>query len=71
MVHVPYMINDYPDAPEQELICCPACGEEMSEETYEVDGAFVCEGCFKDYIEELGLEELAERMGVRHTSRYA
>jgi len=65
-----YMVYDYPDPPEEELICCPLCGEETSEEVYEVGDVFVCEFCFRSYIEDKTPEELAEMLGIRHKSRY-
>ena len=66
-----YMVYDYPSPPmEQPVPCCPMCGDEMSEEVYEMEGVYICENCFNDYIEELTKEELADLMGVRHKSRY-
>ena len=65
-----YMVYDYPDPPEEEVICCPWCGEETSDEEYEIDGMFVCESCFKGYLEDMTADELAEMLGIRHKSRY-
>lgn len=65
-----YMVYDYPDPPAEEVVCCPWCGEDTSDEVYEIDGNYVCEDCFKDYIEDKTLEELAEMIGIRHKSRY-
>ena len=69
-----YMVSDYPSPPEETVICCPFCGDELSNEVYELysteQGVFACENCFNDYIEELTKEELADLIGIRHKSRH-
>lgn len=50
-------------------ICCENCGTAMTipdEEMYEVDGDWLCEECFKDFIDAMTMSEIADKMGIQH-----
>lgn len=59
-----------PDPPaEDELPTCPRCHDTLTEYAYELDGQWVCEGCFGEYVGELTMEELADALRVDRKRR--
>lgn len=51
-------------------IKCAECEIELTGESpvYEVDGRRLCEDCFESYIDDMPLEDLAEKLGYNHTT---
>lgn len=51
------------------IIHCPSCDTAMTipdEEMYEVNVDWLCEECFKDFIDAMTLNEIADKMGIPH-----
>ena len=44
---------------------CENCGEPYGLYAYEADGEWLCEECFKEWLDNLTLDEMAEAMGIR------
>lgn len=50
-------------------ICCVNCDTEITipdVEMFEVDGDWLCEECFKDFIDAMTLNEIADKMEIPH-----
>lgn len=52
------------EPPEPDERLCPLCDEAMTDTEYEWENEWICECCFKTFVDEFTLEEIAEFIGV-------
>lgn len=48
-----------------DVLLCPNCGEPLGDFSFEIDGEFVCTGCFEDWVREHPPLELASLLNIR------
>lgn len=71
-----WMVSDYPEYEPEKVVQCYECHDDTSGELFFIDGAVLCEECFKAYLENdhpdlldqyyYTLEEAADELEIDH-----